>query len=189
MFDFIRRSMIARLIELGAVAMITGGAEKGCVFGTSDDDGIVDVDDGSGNGDTFVTTLVLRDSAGTEKYVFEPDELIIFELSVRNRTAVAQTVNLSTTNSRDFYVYDDGEETALWNAMHDQSFAAVVTPLDFAANETKTMTFTWDQELPDGTFLPAGHYDSRGLVAAVGVSTDPDEPHELRSVIRGFEVN
>jgi hypothetical protein len=189
MFDFIRRSMIARLLALSAVVMVTGGLEKGCVFGASSGDPIEEVDDGSGDGDTFVTTLILRDSSGTETYSFEPGELIIFELSVRNRTAVAQTVTLATTNSRDFYVYDDGEETALWNAMHDQSFPAVNTPLEFAANETKSMTFTWDQELPDGTFLPAGRYDARGLVAAVGVSTSPEESHELRSVIRGFEVN
>ena len=38
-------------------------------------------------------------------------------------------------------------------------------------------------------FLQAGQYDARGLVAAVGVSADPDSPHELRSLLRGFQVN
>ncbi len=183
--------MIARLIALGAVAIVTSGAQEGCVFGASSGDGdpIDTVDDGSGNGSTFVTTLILRDSTGTEKYTFARNELITFELTVRNRTADAQTVNLATARSRDFYVFDDGEETALWNATHDQVFATVVTPLDFAANETKTMSFTWNQELPDGSFLEVGNYDARGLVAAIGVSIDPEAPHELRSVVRGFQVN
>jgi hypothetical protein len=191
MFTFIRRSMIARLIALGAVAMVTGGAQEGCVFGASsgDDDPIDNVDDGSGNGSTFVTTLVLRDSAGGEKYTFGRNEFITFELTVRNRTADAQTVNLSTTLGSDFYVFDDGEETTLWNSSDGLGLPTVVTPLNFAANETKVMSFTWNQELADGTFLQAGQYDARGLVAAVGVSADPDAPHELRSLLRGFQVN
>jgi hypothetical protein len=191
MFSFIRRSMIARLIALGAVGLVTMGVEKGCVFGTSDedDDPIDNVDDGSGNGTTFETRLVLRDSSGSQTTLFEPNELITLELSVRNKTAVEQTIDLPSTLVHEFYVFDDNEETALWVSSDDQTVNPVVTPLEFAANETKVMSFTWNQGLADGTFLASGVYDVRGLVAAEDVSADPDEPHELRSVLRGFEID
>jgi hypothetical protein len=191
MFSFIRRSMIARLIALGAVGLVTMGVEKGCVFGTSDDDDdpIDNVDDGSGNGTTFETRLVLRDSSGSQTTLFEPNELITLELTVRNKTAVEQTVELPSTLVHEFYVFDDNEETALWVSSDDQTVNPVVTPLEFAANETKVMSITWNQGLGDGTFLGSGVYDVRGLVAADDVSADPDEPHELRSVLGGFEID
>jgi hypothetical protein len=191
MFSFIRRSMIARLIALGAVGLVTMGVEKGCVFGTSDDDDdpIDNVDDGSGNGTTFETRLVLRNSSGSQTTLFEPNELITLELTVRNKTAVEQTVELPSTLVHEFYVFDDNEETALWVSSDDQTVNPVVTPLEFAANETKVMSITWNQGLGDGTFLGSGVYDVRGLVAADDVSADPDEPHELRSVLGGFEID
>ena len=191
MFSFIRRSMIARLIALSAVGVLTMGVEKGCVFGasTGDDDPIDNVDDGSGNGTTFETRLTLRDSSGSETTVFEPNELITFELTVRNKTATEQTIELPSTLVHEFYVFNDDEETALWVSSDDQTVNPVVTPIDFAANETRVMSFTWNQGLADGTFLATGDYDVRGLVAADEVSADPDEPHELRSVLRGFQVD
>jgi hypothetical protein len=67
-----------------------------------------------------------------------------------------------------------------------------VTPLDFAANETKVVSLTWNQEIPDGTFLPPGTYDARGAVMAVGVfgpTGDPLTPHELASNLREFTVD
>jgi hypothetical protein len=191
MFSFIRRSMIARLIALSAVGLVTMGVEKGCVFGASsgDDDPIDNPDDGSGNGTTFETSLTLRDSAGSEKTVFEPNELITFQLTVRNRTAVAQSLDLPSSLIHEFYVFNDGAETALWVSSDDQAVNPVVTPLEFAASETKVMSFTWNQGLADGTFLEAGDYDARGLVAGEDVSADPDEPHELRSTLRSFRVD
>lgn len=191
MFSLIRRSMIARLIALGAVALVTAGAEKGCVFGVNsgDDDPIDNVDDGSGDGTTFSTTLQLRDSAGTEKYTFTRDELITFELRVRNLTSQPQTINLATTLATDFYVFEDGEEIALWHSSQGTAAATVITPLNFTANETKVMNFTWNQVLANGAVLAAGDYDTRGLVAAVGVTADAGAPHELRSILRSFRVN
>jgi hypothetical protein len=189
MFSLFRRSMIARLLALGAVAIVTAGAEKGCVFGVNnDDDPIEEVDDGSGDGDTFTTTLVLRNSAGTEKYTFSTEELITFELRVRNLTDEAQTVDLSSTLATDFLVYDDGEETALWTSSEGIAAPTVITPLDFEPNETKVMSYTWNQVLSDGSVLGTGDYDARGLVAAVGVSANAGAPHELRSVLKGFRV-
>jgi hypothetical protein len=188
MFSLIRRSMIARLVALGAVAIVTAGAEKGCVFGVNNDDS-ADEDDGSGSGSTFSTTLLLRDSAGTEKYTFGSDELITFELRVQNLTSQAQTVNLATTLATHFFVFEEGAEVSLWNSSEGTNFPAVITPLNFAANETKVMSYTWNQVLLDGFFLGPGEYETRGLVAAVGVTADPGAPHELRSVLKAFTVD
>lgn len=189
MFSLIRRSMIARLLALGVVAFVTAGAEKGCVFGVNSDDDPIDQDDGSGSGSTFTTTLVLRDSAGTEKYTFRSDELITFELRVRNLTSQAQTVNLATTLATDFHVFEAGAETSIWSSSDGTNAPAVITPLNFSANETKVMSYTWNQVLLDGTVLGPGDYETRGLVGAVGVTADPGAPHELRSVLRGFQID
>lgn len=182
---------LARFCALAAIAAFTMGAESRCSAGFGDfpGDPIDNVDDGSGNGDHFVTTLRLRNSSGTETYQFRRGELITFELTVRNRTAETQTVDLATTLTADYLVFPDGEETWTWAFSENKAFPTVITPLTFAPEETKVVSFTWNQLLADGTTLARGYYDTRGLLAAVGVHADPDSPHELRSVLRQFRVN
>ena len=191
MFSLPRRSMIARPLvrfcAVAAIAAFTAGAESRC--SASFGDPFDNAEDGSGNGDSFVTTLRLRNAAGTEIYQFARGETITFELTVRNRATGARTVHLASTQSNEFLVYEDDEETPIWFMSQGLAFATVVTPVEFAAGETKVMSYTWDMELEDGTRLGAGTYDARGLMTAVGVSTDPSAPHELRSVLRSFRVN
>jgi hypothetical protein len=186
-----RASMIARLLALGVVMLVSSGSQFSCTTG---DTSLLDRDDdlGSGDGATFSTTLVLRDSSGTAKSSFDEGELITLELTVRNRTDQPQTVNLATTQATDFFVFRDDEDELLWNAGHGTAAPAVVTPLNFAANETKVVSLAWNQEIPDGTFLPPGSYDARGAVMAVGVfapAGDPLSPHELASNLREFTVD
>ncbi len=171
--------------------LVSSGSQLSCTTG---DPGLLDRDDDleSGDGPTFSTTLVLRDSAGTAKASFGEGELITLELTVRNRTNEPQTVNLASTQATDFFLFRDDEDELLWNASHGTATPAVVTPLNFAANETKVVSLTWNQEIPDGTFLPRGTYDVRGAIMAVGMfapAGDPLTPHELATNLREFTVD
>jgi hypothetical protein len=184
--------MIARLLALGAVMLVSSGSQMSCT--TGDPSLLEERDDdlGSGNGATFTTTLLLKDSAGNEKTRFEPGELITLELTVRNRTDQPQTVSLATPNVTDYFVFRDNGDDALWNASHDTASATVVTPFTFNANETKVLSITWNQEIPGGTFLSRGTYDARAAVMVVGIfgpEGDPLAPHELASNLREFTVN
>jgi intracellular proteinase inhibitor BsuPI len=183
-------SMIARSLKIGLLSMMASTSFFSCTSGT----GTLRDREDLGNGEevagpTFTTTLVLRDAAGTEKYTFQRTELITFELTVRNRTSQAVNVSLSTTQASDFYVFPNGGSTALWFCSTGMAFPTVVTTLTFAANETKVMQCTWNQSLSNGTFLPNGNYEARGLVTAVGVSANPSTQHELASTLRAFTVN
>jgi hypothetical protein len=192
MLGFITDSMIARSFKIGLLSMVASTSFFSCTSGTGriGDDPDHRPDDGEEvSGPTFTTTLVLRDSAGTEKTSFQRAELITFELTVRNRTAQPANVSLSTTQASDFYVYPNGGNTALWFCSTGMAFPTVVTTLTFAANETKVMQCTWNQELANGSFLPNGRYEARGIVTAVGVSADPSTQHELASTLRAFTVN
>jgi hypothetical protein len=192
-----RRSMIARvtarLIALSAVALVTSGSQYSCSSG--DIDGVEDPPLpppralASGDGPTFTTTLSLKDSSGTEKSSFGRGELITFELTVRNRTDQPVTVSLSSPQQTDFLVFRNGADTPAWNASHGTASAAVITPLAFGANETKVLSVTWNQEIPDGTFLRRGNYEARGAVLAVGVLPTFLAEHELASTFRAFAVN
>ena len=190
MFGFITDSMIARSLKFGFLPIVASTSFFSCTSGTGH---MRDRDDLDPPAEvvnpTFTTTLVLRDSAGTEKYTFQRDELITFELTVRNRTAQPVNVSLSTTQASDFYVFPNGGNSALWFCSTGMAFPTVVTTLTFAGNETKIMQCTWNQQLSNGTSLPFGHYEARGLVTAVGVSPNPSTQHELASTLRAFTVN
>lgn len=179
--------MMARLTALAAVAVVTGGAQYSCSSGDLDLLPPRDID--SGDGPTFTTTLRLKDSAGVEQTSFRRGELITFELTVRNRTAEPVTVDLASTQQTDFLVFRNGANTPLWNEAHDRFFATVITPLTFAANETRVFSVTWNQEIPDGTFLPRGSYEARGAVMGVGVLPTFLATHELASTLEAFSVN
>jgi hypothetical protein len=188
MWGFSWDSMIARSLKIGLLTMMASTSFFSCTSGTRSGDGLIDPPE-EVTGPTFTTTLVLRDSAGAEKYTFQRTELITFELSVRNRTSRPANVSLSTTQASDFFVFSNGGNSVLWFCSTGMAFPTVITTLTFAANEIKVMRCTWNQELSNGTFLPNGRYEARGIVTAVGVIADPSSAHELASTLRDFTVN
>ena len=188
MLGLIADSMIARSLKIGLLAMMASTSFFSCKSGTQVGDGIDVPVPAPVGGPTFTTTLVLRDSSGAEKTQFQRGELITFELTVRNRTAQPVDVSLSTTQASDFFVFPNGGNTALWFCSTGMAFPTVVTTLTFIANETKIMQCTWNQTLPDGTQLPFGNYEARGIVTAVGVSSSPATQHELASTLRAFRI-
>jgi hypothetical protein len=194
MFAFVRRSMIARLLGVGFVGLLTSGSQVSC----NSDAGAADPrsplephvprDLDSGDGPTFQTTLVLRDSAGTETYRFARGELITFELTVRNRTAQSVTVTLGSTLTSMCLAFEAGENEPAWHSAAGLALPAVLTSLPFGPYETKVISHTWHQEMADGRFLPRGHFEARCGLAAVGVLQQPLAAHELASNLRAFTV-
>ena len=194
MFASLRRSMMARILAVGAVALVTSGSQVSCNSG----EGSVRIGDPPpqspqevGTTD-FATLLVLRDSAGNEKYAFQPGELITFEISVRNRTTQPATVSFTGyTGTVD--VFNNGSNDSLWNPHDDMVFAQVVQTATFAPGETQVIRHTWNQLLGTGSYLPFGIYEARGRFHARVTLGGPDGPvvdeRDLRSTLRQFTIN
>jgi len=186
-----RGGMIARLALLVGIVLSTAGAQYSC---SSDGRGLITNRDGgrdigSGSGPTFSTTLILRDSAGVETNSFTRLELIDMELTVRNRTAQKVTVQMPSTAGSDFVVFTEGGDSPRWWSNENRGFPTVVTTIEFQPNESKTVSVSWNQELRDGTFLPAGSYEARGMLRNVGFPPGWLAPHELGSNLRVFTVD
>jgi hypothetical protein len=178
---------MARLLVLGAVWVVTGGSQYSC---SSDGTGrISNRDLDSGDGPTFTTTLVLRDTAGAETYTFQRGETIRFELTVRNRTDTAVHVQFPSPLQGDYVVFNDGGNTPRWQASEGRVFAAVVTEVVFEPHESKIFAAEWNQETRNGTLLERGNYEARGVLWFDGFATNPLATHELGSTLRAFTVN
>jgi hypothetical protein len=179
--------MMARLALLVGIVLTTAGAQYSC---SSDGNGLITnrgLD--SGDGPTFSTTLILRDSAGTETYRFARNTLVTFELTVRNRTDRPVTLQMPSTATAEFLVFTAGGNTPRWRSNEDRAFPAVVTQIAFEANESKVFEIDWTQETRDGTFLAPGRYEARGVLANVGFPANPLAPHELGSNLRVFTID
>jgi hypothetical protein len=148
----------ARLLLLGAMSLVTLGAEFRC----SNVDG-ADTGKGTRFGPTFAVTLALKDSSGTVTNRFARGELITFELTVLNRTSAPIRLQLPTLGgNQDFQVFRPGASEAEWDWLADKQFAAVVTELTFEAGGTQVLTGTWDQVKLDGGMLAPGTYEAFG---------------------------
>jgi hypothetical protein len=173
--------MVSRLVALGAVVLVTGGAQTSCSTGDlsqlppRDDSGV------SGDGPTFTTTLVLRDAAGVARSSFQAGELITFELSVRNRTSQPVDVDFRSGQQYDFYAFRSGTRDVVWLWSSTALFIAAETTLNFAAGETKVFTVQWSQGAP-------GSYEARGAVLFDALMSNPQAPHELGSILVPFTI-
>lgn len=179
---------MARVALLVGICLSTVGAQYSC---NSDGSGMFTSRDlHSGDGPTFSTTLVLRDSTGSEVSRFSRMEIIRMELTVRNRTDVEQTLQMPTSGvGASFMTFDEGADRPLWRSTDGFVFPAVVTPIVFQPHETKVVGFDWNQAMADGSFLPNGSYEARGVVQIVGFPEDPLAAHELGSNLAVFTVH
>ncbi len=185
---------LARILAIGAVALITSGSQVSCNGG----EGTARIGDPppqpqqEAGGTYFTTLLVLRDSAGVEKYAFQPGELITFEVTVRNRTSQPATVEFTGyTGTVD--VFNNGSDDSLWNPFDDRVFAQVVQTTSVGAGESQVFTFTWNQLLETGSNLPLGIYETRGQylarVTLGGANGTVVDSRDLRSTLRQFTIN
>jgi hypothetical protein len=188
MFTHSRSSMIARLVLLGAVGLVTMGAQSSC--SSTNGDGRLEIQDppASGDGPTFTTTLVLKDSSGNVEDSFQRGELITMELTVRNRTSEVQRVMFADGAQSDFIVFNDGTHQLRWRWTDGKAFTQATTELMFAAQETRTISVTWDQVLASGAMLEAADYEARGMLMVMAPGADLQAPNERASVLVPFTI-
>ena len=185
--------MIARLALLGAVALVTMGAQSSCSYG--DDGGKLDISDpgggtGTSTGPTFQVTLKLKNSAGETTNVFRSGDVITFELTVLNRTDAPVTVQMPSMGGyADYKVFDHGTDTQRFDWVANKLFAAVVSDFTFPAHGSHTFTGTWDWVDTGGTMVPAGHYDAIGEWVYVHDPAHPLTEADTRSPRVAFRVN
>lgn len=163
-----RASIIARLAMLGAVCVLTMGAQSSCSINGGDgtlmiNDPPVSSGQGTNSGPTFSVTLALKDSSGRVTGHFTRGELITFELTVLNRTNAPLRLQLPTMGgNQDFQVFKPGATDNEWDWAANRTFPAVVTEVDFEAGGTHVFTGTWDQVKLDGVMLEAGTHEAFG---------------------------
>jgi hypothetical protein len=186
--------MVARILGIGAVALVTSGSQVSCNGG----EGSVRIGDPppqpqlESGSTSFTTFLVLKDSAGNEKYAYQPGELITFEVTVRNRTTQPATVSF-TGYAGTVDVFNNGTDDSIWNPFDDRVFAQVVQTDTIDAGESQIYRFTWNQLLETGSNLPLGIYEARGRLFARVTLGGPNgaevDDRDLRSTLRQFTIN
>jgi len=181
MFDFLRRSMMARILAMGAVALVTSGSQVKCTSGDTSD--LEDPPAESGEGPTFTTTLLLKDAAGTVKTSFQSGEVITFELTVRNRTTGAVQLDFASGQQYDFFAFNGGTRNVAWLWSSTALFTMAATRLEFAAGESKVFAVNWAQTAARGS------YEGRGAMIFDQLHDNPQAPHQLGSTLVPFTIN
>jgi hypothetical protein len=166
---------IAKAATLVAVCAVTGGATS------CNTDGAI--------GPTFVTDLVLRDSAGQARQQFANGETIVLELTVRNRTNTEVVVQFDSAHQFEFLVVDAGSSRARWMWSSDKAFAQFVTELAFAPGQTHTFTTTWDQVGDDRQAVGPGNYEARGALVFSELRANPLAQNQLGSPLKAFRID
>ena len=185
--------MMARLVGLVGICLCALGASK-CVF-VSNTGGTSGIGIGSstssggmGGGTGYATTLVLRNSSGMTSNSFLMAEPIRFDVEIQNQANQATTLQFSTAQIYDFVVVDAGTNRLRWRWSDGMAFAQVATQLTFAAYGSRSYSIVWNGILSDGTQLPSGSYQARGMIVADNFLTDPLLPSDLGSPLVSFTV-
>jgi hypothetical protein len=176
---------MARLALLGGICFLMAATRWACVSNTMDP---IDDPDGDGSQTTFVTRLLLFDSAGTRTSNFVFGEPIRFDLEVTNVSARRVHVQFDDAQIYDFVVLDSGTSRVRWQWSDGQAFAQVSQELTFEPGASRTFTVTWPGQLADGSQLPMGDYQARGVMVFDEFFGDPLARNELASPLQPFTV-
>jgi hypothetical protein len=181
---FIRVAMMARLALLAGIWLVTSGTVAFCSFQSNP----TLLPGGSGGPDTFRSTLVLRDvsSVVTDNFVF--GEPIRFDVTIENLSNQEMTVSFPTSQTYDFLVADNLTLQIRWQWADGQAFSPANTQVVFAPYGSKTYTVIWGGTLADGTHLPPGNYQARGLMVYDGYRANPLAPSQYGSPLMPFKV-
>jgi hypothetical protein len=182
---FTRDSMMARLALLVGICAVTMGTYSSCSFNSGSSSG----DAGTpGENDTFRSTLVLRNVSGVETSSFVFGEPIRFDFAVENLTGRQMRIPFPDAQMTDYLVVNQGTTQIRWTWSEGQDFAMAATELVFEPYATKSFSVTWNGNLSDGTNLPPGTYQARGLMIFDGYETNPLAPSEFAAPLQAFTV-
>jgi len=161
----------------GGTGLIAGSSSSGSSSG------------GMGNGTGFNTTLVLRDASGNVSNSFLMGQAIRFDLSIENQSAISATLQFADAQIYDFYVLDAGTRRVRWRWSDGMDFAQMATQLTFPGYSSKAYSVTWNGVLANGTQLPAGNYQARGVIVADDFTGDPLLASNLGSNVVNLTVH
>ena len=177
---------MARLALLVGICLVTSGNVAFCSF-QSGPDAILPPGPPGGNGE-FRSTLVLRNVSGVETSSFVFGEPIRFDFAVENLTARQLRISFPDAQTTDYLVVNSGTTQIRWMWSEGQSFAQVRTEVVFEPYATQSFSVTWNGNLSDGTNLPPGSYQARGLMPFDGYEANPLAPSELAAPLQPFSV-
>jgi hypothetical protein len=173
---------LPRLITvLGIVAICMGATTDSCSINNGNNGGSSDNPD-------FVTDLKLQDINDQITDSFAQAETITLVLTVRNRLDTAATVQFTTGRTFDFVVVRENTSEVVWKWSTGRPFSQSSTELNFAANETKTFTFDWNQQDNNRLQLPSGDYEARGVLVYSDFDTNPLKSNQLASTLVRFTI-
>ena len=176
---------MARLALLGGICLVTSGNVAFCSFQSGPD---ALLGPGTGGTGEFRSTLVLRNVSGVETSSFVFGEPIRFDFAVENLTGRQLRISFPDAQMTDYLVVNQGTTQIRWMWSEDQSFAQVRTELVFEAFATQSFSVTWNGSLSDGTNLPPGSYEARGLLLFDGYEANPLAPSQLAAPLQPFVV-
>jgi hypothetical protein len=184
--------MIARFALLIGVWLGTTGSVAFCSFQSGPGAGapipLPDPTPTPHPGDSFGSSLTIRDSSGTETRSFVFGEPIRFDFEIVNLTADRQTVKFSDGQDHDFVVVTNGTTQVRWKWSQNLAFTQAETETVFEPNASKTFSLSWAGTLADGTHLPPGTYQARGALLFAGFRTNPLAENEMGSELETFTV-
>jgi hypothetical protein len=88
----------------------------------------------------------------------------------------------------DFIAVDSGTDRLRWQWSDDQAFAQVANEQTFEPSSSRTFSITWTGQLADGSQLPVGSYQARGVMVFDEFFGDPLAPGEMGSPLQPFTV-
>src|SRR5262249_42876884 len=131
---------------------------------------------------------VLRDTSGNVANSFLMGQSIRFDLAIENQGGLPTTLQFADAQIYDFYVLDAGTRQVRWRWSDGMSFAQMATQLTFPAYSSKAYSIVWNGVLANGTQLPAGSYQARGVIVADDFTGDPLIASNLGSNVVTFTV-
>jgi hypothetical protein len=178
------RALPRLLTVLGILAICLGSSSRSCSLNNSSGGG------GGGDEPSFVTQLLVQDSAGQQTDSFQRDEIIQFTLTVRNRLNRAAEVDFPSARTFDFVVVRENTDDVVWKWSEDQAaFNEVQTTLQFDAGETLSFQATWNQIGRSGSRVRADRYEARGVLVYDGFDSNPLRTNQLGSTLQRFTIN
>jgi intracellular proteinase inhibitor BsuPI len=175
----------ATLLGILVICAGTTTSNRSCNLGSNSNNS------GDGGDDpTFVATLQLQDTSGEVTDAFQRQELIQMVLTVRNRTDKTQTLNFDTSRQSDFVVVRSDNNDVVWQ-LSAVSSPASTTPstLEFAPNQVRTITTSWNQTDSNGDQARVGTYEARGVLIFDGFDSHPLRASQLGSPLAEFTIN
>ena len=177
--------MMARLALLVGICLVTLGNVAFCSFQSGPD---ALLGPGTGGKGEFRSTLVLRNVSGVETSSFVFGEPIRFDFAVENLTARQLRISFPDAQMTDYLVVNQGTTQIRWMWSEGQTFAQVRTELVFEPYATQSFSVTWNGNLSDGSNLPAGNYEARGLMVFDGYEANPLAPSDFAAPLQPFSV-